>query len=181
MPKKNLHLVSYRMLNFTSFLKSKLICIFFGGVACLLAYENLQGNYFKVFFPADAGDFTCLAGFFSLMWEILHASRESGRNSVQAGDSLSMRESWKPWIKLHCLNQMEVCHLYMYVFSFLLNNYFAISYEFVVILSGCIDEESHFVFRKEVFSTFLSLNHNKVILLCQLFLSLLKKKICVNF
>ena len=35
--------------------------------------------------------------FFSLMWEILHACRETGRNSVQAGDSLSMRESWKPW------------------------------------------------------------------------------------
>ena len=30
------------------------------------------------------------------MREILHAWRESGRNSVQAGDSLSMRESWKP-------------------------------------------------------------------------------------
>ena len=35
---------------------------------------------------------------FSLMREILHAWRESGRNSVQAGDSLSMRESWKPWV-----------------------------------------------------------------------------------
>ena len=70
-------------------------------VACLLAYENFQGNYSLRFFPtdhADAGDFTCLVGFFSLMREILHACRESGRNSVQAGDSLSMRESWKPWI-----------------------------------------------------------------------------------
>ena len=37
--------------------------------------------------------------FFLFMWEILHACRESGRNSVQAGDSLSMRESWKPWLK----------------------------------------------------------------------------------
>ena len=66
------------MLNFTSFLKSKLICIFFGG-ACmrLLAYENLKGNYFLRFFPTDAGDFTCLAGFFSLTWEIFHACRES--------------------------------------------------------------------------------------------------------
>ena len=62
----------------------------FGG--CI---ENWPGNYF-CFFPTDAGDFTCLAGFFPLMWEILHACRESGRNSVQAGDSLSMRESWKP-------------------------------------------------------------------------------------
>ena len=53
-----------------------------------------------LFFSTDAGDFTCLAGFFSLMWEILHACRESGRNSVQAGDSLSMRESLKPCLKL---------------------------------------------------------------------------------
>ena len=68
--------------------------------ACLLANENLQGNYFLRFFPTEAGDFTCLAGFFSLMWEILQACRESGRNRVQAGDSLSMRESWKPWVIL---------------------------------------------------------------------------------
>ena len=40
--------------------------------------------------------------FFSFMWEILHACRESGRNSVQAGDSLSMRESWKPWSGIVC-------------------------------------------------------------------------------
>ena len=33
------------------------------------------------------------------MREILHAWRESGRNSDQAGDSLSMRESWKPCFK----------------------------------------------------------------------------------
>ena len=77
------------------FLKSKLISIYdFWG--CI---EYWQGNYFLMFFPTDAGDFTCLTGFFSLMWEILHACRESGRNSVQAGDSLSMRESWKPWWK----------------------------------------------------------------------------------
>ena len=37
-----------------------------------------------------------LGGIFSLMQEILHASREIGRNSVQAGESLSVRESWKP-------------------------------------------------------------------------------------
>ena len=85
------------MLNFTSFLKSNLICMIFW-VACLITYENLQGNYFLRFFPTDAGDFTCLAGLLSLMWEILHACRESGRNSVQAGDSLSMRESWKPCV-----------------------------------------------------------------------------------
>ena len=36
--------------------------------------------------------------FFSLIQEILHAWQESGRNNVQAGDSLSMRESWKPCI-----------------------------------------------------------------------------------
>ena len=54
------------------------------------------------FFPTDAGDFTYLAGFFSLMWEILHACWETGRNGVQAGDSLSMRESWKPWFMHGC-------------------------------------------------------------------------------
>ena len=39
-----------------------------------------------MFFATDAGDFTCLAGSFLIMWEILHACRESGRNSVQAGE-----------------------------------------------------------------------------------------------
>ena len=95
LPKKILHLVSYKMLDFIFVFKSKLISIYdFWG--CI---ENWQGNYFLMYFSTDAGDFTCLAGFFSLMWEILHACRESGRNSVQAGDSLSMRESWKPCIK----------------------------------------------------------------------------------
>ena len=94
LPKKILHLVSYKMLDFTLFLKSKLISIYdFWGFI-----ENWQNKYYLMFFPTDAGDVTCLAGFFSLMWEILHACRESGRNSVQAGDSLSMRESWKPWL-----------------------------------------------------------------------------------
>ena len=37
-----------------------------------------------------------LGGIFSLMQEILHAWRESGRNSVLPEESLSMRESWKP-------------------------------------------------------------------------------------
>ena len=55
-----------------------------------------------MYFPTDAGDFTCLAGYFSVMWEILYACQESGRNTVQAGDSLSMRESWKPCY--YCLN-----------------------------------------------------------------------------
>ena len=73
-------------------------------VVCLLGYENLQGNYFLRFFPTDAGDFTCLAGFFSLTWEILHACWESRRNSVQAGDSLSMRESWKPCVNAFCFS-----------------------------------------------------------------------------
>ena len=54
-------------------IKSKSILSFW--VACLLAYENLQGNYFKFFSPLmgaiihawrdffiDEGDFTCLAG-----------------------------------------------------------------------------------------------------------------------
>ena len=34
------------------------------------------------FFPTGAGDFICLARFVSLMQEMLHAWRESGRNSV---------------------------------------------------------------------------------------------------
>ena len=69
-------------------------------VAYLLAYENWQSTYFLRFFPTDAGDFTCLRDFFSLVREILHAWRESGRNSAQAGDSLSMRESWKPCVTI---------------------------------------------------------------------------------
>ena len=40
-----------------------------------------------------------LTGIFSLIREILHSWRESGRNNVQAGDSLLMRESWKPCIR----------------------------------------------------------------------------------
>ena len=43
-----------------------------------------------------------LGGIFSLVREILHAWRESGRNSARAGDSLSMRESWKPCIIIYC-------------------------------------------------------------------------------
>ena len=31
----------------------------------------------------------------------------AGENSVQAGDSLSMRESWKPWVTL--ANRLEMC------------------------------------------------------------------------
>ena len=86
MPKKNLHLVSYKMLNFTSFLKSKLICIIFWGVACLLAYEDLQGNYFLSFSP--------------LMLEILHVWRDffhwCGRFYMlagRAGEIVSRRET----------------------------------------------------------------------------------------
>ena len=41
-----------------------------------LAYENLQGNNFLRFFPTDAGDFTCLAGFISQIRDILLAWRE---------------------------------------------------------------------------------------------------------
>ena len=104
LPKKVLHLASYNILDFTSFFKSKLINIY-DFWSCI---ENWQGNYFLMFFPTDAGDFTCLAGFFSFMWEILHACRESGRNSVQAGDSLSMRESWKPCCNYHNDKLFEV-------------------------------------------------------------------------
>ena len=72
------------------------VYMLFGGVACFLAYENLQSDYFLRFFPTDMGDFTCLAGFFARIRDILHALRESGRNCVRAGDSLSIRKSWKP-------------------------------------------------------------------------------------
>ena len=44
----------------------------------------------------DAWDFTCLAGCFAFMREILQAWRESVRNIVHAWDSRSMRESWQP-------------------------------------------------------------------------------------
>ena len=74
------------MLDFTSF-----FYIWFLGF-----HWKLAKQIFPNVFPTNAGNFTCLAGFFSLMLEILHACRESGRNGVQAGDSLSMRESWKP-------------------------------------------------------------------------------------
>ena len=57
-----------------------------GGLHGSLPNKKLQGNYFLRFLPTGAGDFICLAGFFSLMQEILHAWRESGRNSVQAED-----------------------------------------------------------------------------------------------
>ena len=109
LPKKILHLVSYKMIDFTSFLKSKLISIYdFWG--CI---ENWQGNYFLMFFPTEAGDFTCLAGLFSFMWEILHACRESGRNSVKAGDFLAMRESWKP---CHYSSNLAVQNTWKYRF-----------------------------------------------------------------
>ena len=68
----------------------------FGALHASLPNKDLQGNYFYKVFPTGAGDLICLAGFLSLMQEILHAWRESGRNGVLAGDSLSMRESWKP-------------------------------------------------------------------------------------
>ena len=45
----------------------------------------------------DAWDFTCLAGCFAFMREILHAWCESMRNSVQAWDTCPLRESWQPW------------------------------------------------------------------------------------
>ena len=73
---------------------------FLGGLHASLPMKICKVIIFLNFFPTDAGDFTCLEGFFSLMSEILHAWRESGRNSVQAGDSLSMRESWKLCISI---------------------------------------------------------------------------------
>ena len=50
----------------------------------------------KCYVFLDAWDFKSLAGCFAFMWEILHAWRESVRNSVQAWDSCSMHESWQP-------------------------------------------------------------------------------------
>ena len=93
----------------------------YGGLHAFLQVKIWKVIIWKVFFP------TCLAGFFSLMREILHACRESGRNSVQAGDSLSMRESWKPChliqtktdSKLFISNQMvrpNICILFLILY-----------------------------------------------------------------
>ena len=76
LPKKILHLV--RIYDFGGFI------------------ENWQNKCFLMFFPLMREILHAWRDFCSLMWEILHACRESGRNSVLAGDSLSMRESWKP-------------------------------------------------------------------------------------
>ena len=57
-----------------------------------LPNKNLQGNYFLRVFSHLSGRLYILGGIFSLMQEILHAWRESGRNSVQAGDSLNAGE-----------------------------------------------------------------------------------------
>ena len=57
-----------------------------------LSIKNLQGNYFLRFFSHLSGRLYILGGIFSLMQEILHAWRESERNSVQAGDSLNAGE-----------------------------------------------------------------------------------------
>ena len=43
-----------------------------------------------------------------VMREILYAWRERGRNSVQAGDFLSMRESWQPWTGLEKIKKVRV-------------------------------------------------------------------------
>ena len=57
-----------------------------------LPNKNLQGNYFLRVFSHLSGRLYILGGIFSLMQEILHAWRESGRNSVQTGDSLNAGE-----------------------------------------------------------------------------------------
>ena len=57
-----------------------------------LSIKNLQGNYFLRLFSHLSGRLYILGGIFSLMQEILHAWRESGRNSVQAGNSLNAGE-----------------------------------------------------------------------------------------
>ena len=57
-----------------------------------LPNKNFQGNYFLRVFSYLSGRLYILGGIFSLMQEILHAWRESGRNSVQAGDSLNAGE-----------------------------------------------------------------------------------------
>ena len=57
---------------------------------CLI--EICKVIIFKGFFPLVREALYAWRDFFSLMQEILHA----WENSVQAGDSLSMRESWKP-------------------------------------------------------------------------------------
>ena len=64
-------------------------------IVYLLIFKKWQAKK-KVIFFLDAWDFTCLAGCFALMREILHAWHESVRNGVQARDSRPMRESWQP-------------------------------------------------------------------------------------
>ena len=62
---------------------------------------NICKVFFKVFSPLMWEILHAWRDVFTLMWEILHAWRETGRNSVQAEDSLSMRESWKPCVGSH--------------------------------------------------------------------------------
>ena len=95
-------------------------------VACLLAYENVQG-VLSGFFPHLCGRVYMFGGIFPLMWEILRAWRESGRNSVQAGDSLSMRESWKPCL-CHCLLQIDTLLLmYQIIYNVLQQSFAKVS------------------------------------------------------
>ena len=61
----------------------------------------------------DAGDFTCMAVFFALMREILHACRESGRKSVplNAGElPYCYRSTDSHW---HSLIRLLLCALYI--------------------------------------------------------------------
>ena len=71
-----------------------MIMMSFRGVACLLIGENLEANFIFKVFSSLMREILHACWTFSLMRENLHAWRESGRNSVQAGDPLSMRESW---------------------------------------------------------------------------------------
>ena len=50
--------------------------------------------------------FYMIAGCFAFMREILHAWRESVRNSVQAWDSWSMLESWQPWTSMRFVGSL---------------------------------------------------------------------------
>ena len=78
------------------------------GVAYLLSFENLQGNYFLRFFHTDAWDFG--EKYFSLMREILHALRESGRKCL--GGRLPLNagelEALNTWAWYGC-NSKHLC------------------------------------------------------------------------
>ena len=61
---------------------------------------------------------------------------ESGRNSVQAGDSVSMRESWKPWLLAYHLKLFYCKHYNHYDFD-LIHSFPSITLKnFIIVFIG---------------------------------------------